>query len=118
MIYIHGGGFSTGSAKEYGVDGICENLASRGVIMVTVQYRLFLYGFLSTGTKEALGNFGIWDQILSLRWVKENIANFGGDPTRTTIFGESAGGTSVSLLTYTPVAEGTYSLIHVACTRP
>jgi carboxylesterase type B len=105
MVFIHGGRFTFGSAKEFGVDGICENLASRGVIIVTIQYRLFLYGFLSTGSKAAFGNYGIWDQIASLEWVKRNIAQFGGDPDQVTIFGESAGGASISLITYTPVAK-------------
>jgi carboxylesterase type B len=105
MIFIHGGGFISGSAKSFGDVNICENLASRQVIVVTIQYRLNLYGFVSTGDKAALGNYGIWDQVESLKWVQRNIAQFGGDPKRVTIFGESAGGASVSLLTYTPVAK-------------
>lgn len=108
MFFIHGGGFALGSAKEFGQEGICENLACRGVVVITTQYRLSMYGLLSTGDQVAPGNLILWDQILALRWVNDNIGSFGGDPNKVTIFGESAGGSSVSCLTYTNVAKGTF----------
>lgn len=106
MVFIHGGAFIFGSAKEYGQEGPCENLASRGVIVVIIQYRLFMYGFFSTGDSTALGNYGLWDQLEALKWVQENIHSFGGDPDKVTVFGESAGAASVSYLTYTPASKG------------
>jgi len=105
MVFIHGGAFAWGSAREYSADGTCKNLASRGVIVVIVQFRLAHYGFFSTGDNTAPGNYALWDKIEALRWVKRNIANFGGDPGKVTIFGESSGSGCVSYLTYTPVAE-------------
>ena len=106
MVFIHGGAFAFGLAQEYSEDGTCENLARRGVIVVVIQYRLLLYGFFSTGDSAALGNYAIWDQVEALKWIQRNIAHFGGDPKRVTIFGESAGAAGVSYLTYAPVAKG------------
>lgn len=107
MLFIHGGGYLVSSAREYGDTGPCENLASRGVIIAIIQYRLGIYGFFSTGDSVAPGNYGMWDQIAALKWVKDNIENFGGDHAKVTVFGESAGASSVSYLTYTPAAKGT-----------
>jgi carboxylesterase type B len=99
MVWIHGGGFTTGSTHIYD----SRHLALHGnVIVVTIQYRLGIFGFFSLGTTEALGNYGLWDQMLALEWVHQNIDSFGGDPTSVTIFGESAGGASVSLLSLIP----------------
>ncbi|XP_056007622.1 uncharacterized protein LOC125666537 isoform X2 [Ostrea edulis] len=99
MVWIYGGGFTIGSAHLYD----SKALAQRGdVIVVTIQYRLGIFGFLSLGTSEALGNYGLWDQMLALEWVHQNIDSFGGDPASVTIFGESAGGASVSLLSLIP----------------
>ena len=90
MIWIHGGGFVTGSSTLYPSD----NLSVFGeVIVVTLNYRLAHLGFL--WTDEGVGNFGLWDQHLAIKWVADNIAQFGGDVSRVTIFGESAGSTSV-----------------------
>ncbi|MDG4796673.1 carboxylesterase family protein [Micromonospora sp. WMMD1082] len=111
FVYIPGGGFATGSGALPLYDG--EALASRGnVITVTVNYRLGVFGFLShpdlaaESAYGASGNYGILDQIAALRWVKENIGAFGGDPDRVTVAGESAGGESVCVLGATPLAEG------------
>lgn len=111
LVYVPGGGFTTGSGALPLYDG--EALASRGeVIVVTLNYRLGVLGFLShpelaTEFKESTsGNYGILDQIAALKWIRQNIAAFGGDPDRVTIAGESAGGASVCILGATPLAEG------------
>ncbi|KAM4019018.1 bile salt-activated lipase [Anomaloglossus baeobatrachus] len=107
MVWIYGGAFLMGSAdganvlNNYLYDG--EELALRGnVIVVTFNYRLGPLGFLSTGDANAPGNYGLWDQHMAIAWVKRNIAAFGGNPDNITIFGESAGGASVSLQTLSP----------------
>lgn len=105
MVWIHGGGYVAGGAVTY--DG--SALAKTGnVVVVTINYRLGLGGFLSFGDSIVKGNFGIWDQILALRWVKDNIVDYGGDPNEVAIFGESAGGMSVSLLSLIPFNRGLF----------
>ncbi|XP_067867943.1 carboxyl ester lipase, tandem duplicate 2 [Heterodontus francisci] len=111
MIWIYGGGFLAGAGqganflKNYLYDGL--EIASRGkVIVVTFNYRVGPLGFLSTGDASAPGNQGLWDQHMAISWVKRNIAAFGGDPNKITLFGESAGGASVSLQTLTPYNKG------------
>lgn len=112
LVWIHGGGFYGGTAAQPLYDG--ANLARHGAIVVTVNYRLGIFGFFShpeltaESPDQASGNQGIRDQIAALRWVKENIAAFGGDPTRVTIFGESAGGESVAILVASPAAKGLF----------
>ena len=106
MVWIHGGAFTIGSGSEDYYDG--ANLASRGdVVIVTINYRLGALGFLNL---PALGetNFGMRDQVAALKWVHENIANFGGDPGNVTIFGESAGGMSVASLMASPESAGLF----------
>lgn len=114
LVYIPGGGFSTGSGALPLYDG--EALASRSdVVTVTINYRLGVLGFLShhdlaaESEYDASGNYGILDQIAALQWVHDNIAAFGGDPERVTIAGQSAGGESVCILGATPLADG---LVH------
>ncbi|XP_026634301.1 neuroligin-4, X-linked [Microtus ochrogaster] len=103
MVYIHGGSYMDGSGNL--VDG--GVLASYGdVIVVTVNYRLGVLGFLSTGDQAARGNYGLLDQIQALRWVRENAGAFGGDPGRVTVFGSGAGASCVSLLTLSHYSEG------------
>ena len=110
MVWFYGGGFQAGSSSEPRYDG--ENFATKGIIVVSVNYRLGVFGFLSHPelTKEsrehASGNYGLMDQIAGLRWVKKNIAAFGGDPDRVTIAGESAGSLSVSALMASPLSSG------------
>lgn len=105
MVWIHGGGYALGSAIQ--TDG--SILASKGdVIVVTVNYRLGVFGFFSLNNDASRGNYGIWDQILALKWVKNNIMSFGGNPDSITIFGESAGGFSVSLLSLIPQNQGLF----------
>jgi para-nitrobenzyl esterase len=118
MVYIHGGGNQQGSAsEEQGGTQIFfgKNLSSRGdVVVVTIQYRLGPFGFLAHAGLEpetsnnTSGNYAILDQILALRWVKNNIGNFGGDPNNITIFGESAGGVNVGNLLTSPLASGLF----------
>jgi para-nitrobenzyl esterase len=115
MVWIYGGGFQAGSASEPRQDG--ERLAGKGVVVVSMNYRLGVFGFLAHAelTKEsehgASGNYGLMDQTAALRWVQANIARFGGDPGNVTIFGESAGSFSVSAQMATPLARG---LVHKA----
>ncbi|XP_069595608.1 fatty acyl-CoA hydrolase precursor, medium chain-like [Ranitomeya imitator] len=105
MVFIHGGGLMMGGAMlfEGSALGAHEN-----VVVVSVQYRLGLLGFLSTGDDRAPGNYGFLDQVEALQWVQKNIADFGGDPDSVTIFGESAGGISVSALVASPLAKGLF----------
>jgi para-nitrobenzyl esterase len=108
MVWIHGGAYTSGAGALY--EG--EELARKGVVVVTINYRLGVFGFLAHPelTKESpnhsSGDYAFLDQIAALRWVQKNIAAFGGDPTRVTIFGESAGSWSVNNLVATPLAKG------------
>lgn len=113
MVWIHGGGFIMGSGGGAMYDG--TSFARRGVILVSINYRLGALGYmghpaLSKESPEGVsGNYGLLDQIAALDWVKKNIAAFGGDPSRVTIFGESAGSISVSMLMVSPLAKGLFS---------
>ncbi|XP_054646594.1 neuroligin-1 isoform X1 [Dunckerocampus dactyliophorus] len=103
MVFIHGGSYMEGTGNLF--DG--SILASYGnVIVITVNYRLGVLGFLSTGDQAAKGNYGLLDQIQALRWTSENIAAFGGDPLRITVFGSGAGASCVNLLTLSHYSEG------------
>ncbi|XP_012282463.1 esterase B1 [Orussus abietinus] len=106
MVWIHGGAFTFGCSDEflYGPDFFMD----KDVILVTVNYRLGVLGFLNLEDEVAPGNQGLKDQVQALRWVQENVSNFGGDPKNVTIFGESAGGASVHYLTLSPLAEGLF----------
>jgi para-nitrobenzyl esterase len=118
MFWIHGGGNVNGSANEpvpYLNSGLFysgENLAKRGVIVVTINYRLGVFGFLThlglTAEGSKSGNQGLWDQQFALQWVKRNIAAFGGDPMNVTIFGESAGSLDVCLHVASPQSRGLF----------
>ena len=113
MVWIYGGGFSQGSTAIALYGG--EQLARHGVVVVSVAYRVGPFGFLAhpalsaESGRHVSGNYGLLDQIAGLRWVKANIAAFGGDPRRVTIFGESAGGISVSMLAASPLAAGLFA---------
>ena len=110
LVWIYGGGFSMGNSA--GNDG--SELARKGVVLVSMNYRVGQMGFfahpeLSAENPEGVsGNYGILDQIAALEWVQDNIAAFGGDPEKVTIFGESAGGISVSMLCASPLAKGLF----------
>ncbi|XP_047384231.1 carboxylesterase 1D-like isoform X3 [Sciurus carolinensis] len=105
MVWIHGGGLVVGGASTY--DGLALS-AHENVVVVTTQYRLGMWGFFSTGDEHSRGNWGHLDQVAALRWVQDNIANFGGNPDSVTIFGESAGGQSVSALVLSPLAQNLF----------
>jgi len=112
MVWIHGGGWTRGSGSTYLYDGAA--LARRGVVVVTINYRLGAFGFYAhpeltaESSVGASGNQGILDQIAALQWVQQNIEQFGGNPEQVTIFGESAGSWSVHMLQTTPLAKGLF----------
>jgi para-nitrobenzyl esterase len=113
MLWLHGGSNRIGSGNEPGYDG--AELAKHGVLVVTVNYRLGALGFFALPelTREsphhASGNYGLLDQIAALQWVQENIAKFGGDPARVTVFGESAGAIDAGVLMCSPLAHGLFA---------
>ncbi|WP_343519252.1 carboxylesterase family protein [Sphingomonas sp.] len=107
MVWIHGGGFVAGSGALDTTDG--TQLAKRGVVVVTFNYRLGRFGFFAHPALGEGGNWGLLDQIAALQWVKRNIAAFGGDPANVTLFGESAGGQSVARLMTSPAARGLFA---------
>jgi para-nitrobenzyl esterase len=111
MFWIHGGGYSGGASSEPRHNG--DFLPLKGVVLVTINYRLGVFGFLATDemAKEAngaAGNYGLLDMVSALEWVKANIQKFGGDPNNVTIFGESAGSFAVSTLMASPAARGLF----------
>ncbi|KAK2011141.1 carboxylesterase [Colletotrichum eremochloae] len=108
MFWIHGGALTSGSGSDPLFDG--GNLASRGdVVVVTINYRLGTLGYLALDDGETNGNFGLADQILALDWVQKNIPDFGGDPSRITVFGQSAGATSIRAMMASPKAAGKFA---------
>ena len=112
LVWIYGGGFSAGATSERNYSG--EKLAKKGVVLVSIAYRVGQLGFLAhpelsaENSHHVSGNYGLLDQIAGLQWVKKNIAAFGGDPKKVAIFGESAGGISVSMLCASPLAKGLF----------
>ncbi|HEX4951243.1 MAG TPA: carboxylesterase family protein [Blastocatellia bacterium] len=112
MVWIHGGALTRGSGATPTYDG--TNFAKKGVVLVTINYRLGPFGYLAhpeltaESSNKSSGNYGVLDQIAALKWVQKNIAAFGGDPRRVTIFGESAGSWSVNALVATPLAKGLF----------
>ena len=115
MVWIPGGGWTDGSGSAPLYDG--SRLAQRGVVVVTINYRVGAFGFLAhealsrENAQASSGNYGMLDQIAALRWVQRNIAAFGGDAGRVTIFGESAGSMSANLLTVSPPARGLFQRV-------
>nr|HRC89949.1 carboxylesterase family protein [Bacteroidales bacterium] len=112
MVWIYGGGFSFGSTSDPVHNG--EHLARKGVVVVSIAYRVGQLGFLAhpelsaENPNRVSGNYGLLDQIAGLQWVQRNISAFGGDPANVTIFGESAGAISVSMLCASPLAKGLF----------
>lgn len=105
VVFIHPGGFYGGSAHsdQFGPQYL---IARDDIVLVTINYRLSLLGFLSTGTKEAPGNNGLKDQVIALRWVRDHIRSFGGNPQSVTLMGYSAGGMSITLHMVSPMSKG------------
>jgi para-nitrobenzyl esterase len=112
LVWIYGGGFGAGATSEKNYSG--ENLAKKGVVLVSIAYRVGQLGFLAhpelskENPNHVSGNYGLLDMIAGLQWVQKNIAAFGGDPNKVTIFGESAGGIAVSMLCASPLAKGLF----------
>lgn len=113
MVWIYGGGFVNGGSSPAVYDG--SKFAQKGVILVSANYRLGRFGFFGfpeltrVDADHMLGNYGFMDQIAALKWVQQNIAAFGGDPSNVTVFGESAGGFSVSMLLTSPLSGGLFN---------
>ena len=109
-VYVHGGAYMGGAGSN--LPFVCDALVKTGLIVVTINYRLGALGFLChpllgvPGENEAGGNFGLWDQLAAIRWVKENIAAFGGDPDNISAFGQSAGAMSLQALAVVPQMRG------------
>ncbi|HEX2935949.1 MAG TPA: carboxylesterase family protein [Bacteroidales bacterium] len=112
LVWIYGGGFSFGATSDPAYSG--ENLAKKGVVLVSIAYRVGQLGFLAhpelsaENPNKVSGNYGLLDMIAGLQWVKKNIAAFGGDPNKVTIFGESAGAIAISQLCASPLAKGLF----------
>jgi para-nitrobenzyl esterase len=112
LVWIYGGGFNGGATSVPVYSG--EKLAKRGVVLVSIAYRVGILGFFAhpelsaESPRHVSGNYGLLDMIAGLQWIQRNIAAFGGDPNRTTIFGESAGGIAVSMLSASPLAKGLF----------
>ncbi|XP_044593022.1 juvenile hormone esterase-like [Cotesia glomerata] len=106
MVWINGGAFFSGAGDDdfFGPDYLIE----KDIVLVTINYRLGILGFLNLDDEEASGNQGLKDQVMALKWVQQNIAQFGGDPNNVTIFGESAGEASVHYLNLSPLARGLF----------
>ena len=102
MFWIHGGGFIDGTSSEHGPHFFMD----QDIILVTINYRLGVLGFLNTEDGTVPANNGLKDMILALKWVQTNIAAFGGDPEKVTVFGESAGAASTHFLVLSPAAKG------------
>lgn len=113
LVWIYGGGFGAGATSETTYNG--KNLAKKGVVLVSIAYRVGQLGFMAhpelsaENPEKVSGNYGLLDMIAGLQWVKENIAAFGGDPDKVTIFGESAGGIAVSMLCASPLSKGLFN---------
>jgi carboxylesterase type B len=107
IVYIHGGAFQLGSASDHQPHLLME----RDVVLVTVNYRLGAFGFLSLGTKDIPGNQGLKDQVLALKWVRKNIETFGGDPNMITLMGNSAGAYSVTAHMVSPMSNGLFQRV-------
>ena len=112
LVWIYGGGFNAGATSVPTYSG--EVLARKGVVLVSIAYRVGALGFLAhpelsaESPEHVSGNYGLLDMIAGLQWIKKNIAAFGGDPDKVTIFGESAGGIAVSMLCASPLAKGLF----------
>uniref|UniRef100_A0A7E4ZT83 Carboxylic ester hydrolase n=1 Tax=Panagrellus redivivus TaxID=6233 RepID=A0A7E4ZT83_PANRE len=108
MVFIHGGSLKDGLLGDFPTPGIVRNLVSRGVVVVALQYRIGLLGYFTTHSDEFPPNLGLMDQTEALKWIQQEIANFGGDPYRITLMGQSAGSSSVAALLLSPVSQNLF----------
>ncbi|KAE9547531.1 hypothetical protein FO519_009258 [Halicephalobus sp. NKZ332] len=115
LVWMYGGGFIGGSSQLYHNFDANDRIVSRGIILVSFNYRLGPFGFFATENNSALGNYGLWDQVQALKFINEVIPSFGGNPKRITIFGASAGGGSVSWMTYIPSAQELFQKVIPMC---
>jgi len=112
MVWLHPGGYTSGSGAAPGTDG--EALAKKGVVLVTINYRLGIFGFFShpdltrESDRRGAADQAFLDQTAALQWVQKNIAAFGGDPKRVTVFGDSAGASSIGNLVASPLTKGAF----------
>lgn len=109
MFWLAGGGFNDGGYQGYDNNALGNNFVAKGVIVVQVNYRQGPFGFYTTGTADATGNWGVWDALEALRFVRTYINAFGGDQNKITIMGEEAGAVMAELLSLSPLANGSYS---------
>ncbi|EYB92310.1 hypothetical protein Y032_0195g1474 [Ancylostoma ceylanicum] len=105
LFWVHGGGYEFGSAVAYGYKGMADIYIPRDIIVVTIQYRLGVYGFFSTGDSRMPGNLGLFDMAEALKFIHTNAESFGGDPSRITVWGHSAGSAAVGQLILSPVTR-------------
>ncbi|XP_050024745.1 acetylcholinesterase-like isoform X1 [Dermacentor andersoni] len=108
LVWIHGGAFTFGSANMANTSGVVL-AALRDVVVVSMNYRLGILGFMNANSPEAPGNVGLLDQNMALKWVQRNIAHFGGDPERVTLFGESSGSISIHAQIMSPLSQGLFN---------
>ncbi|KAI6174878.1 Carboxylesterase domain containing protein [Aphelenchoides bicaudatus] len=105
LFYIHGGGFLIDDVSMLGDEGICKNLCSKDIVVVSIDYRLGIFGFFTLENEDVKGNYGMWDMALALKWTKQNILAFGGDPDKITVAGQSAGAAASDLLALSPITR-------------
>lgn len=112
IIYMHPGGFYSTSSQSETTAGP-EHFMDRDIVLVTINYRLGILGFLSTGTSDAPGNNGLKDQVQAFKWVRDNIDKFGGDPKSVTLMGYSAGGMSITMHLVSPMSQALFHRVIV-----
>ncbi|KAE9547820.1 hypothetical protein FO519_008965 [Halicephalobus sp. NKZ332] len=108
VVWIHGGGWMMGDTEYYGYKAISDNFIPQGIIVISIQYRLGPWGFFSTGDSRLPGNLGLWDQVQALKFINQVARDFGGDPKRVTLMGQSAGSASISWLSLTAQTDGLF----------
>ncbi|CAJ0931929.1 unnamed protein product, partial [Mesorhabditis belari] len=108
FFFIHGGAYETGRAGDYTAEAFRENFVRRGIVVVSIQYRLGQLGFLTLNDSVITPNLGLWDQTAALQWVQDNIGRFGGNNKRVTLYGQSAGSQSIAQLALSPKTQALF----------